>query len=1222
MPRPPVNWITFTIDGREVSSPENLMLVDAAKYGDVEIPVFCYEPKLGQPVGACRMCLVEIEGIPKLQTGCSTPVKDGMVVHTQTARVHEAQRAVVEFLLINHPLDCPVCDKGGECPLQDITYGWGPGTSRFIEPKRHFRKPLELSPLIAIDRERCILCYRCVRFSQEVSEDYQLILSERGAHSYVSTFDGHPYVGPFSGNIVELCPVGALTSTAYRFRARPWDIEGAGTICTYCPSQCNVELTVRDDRVMRVLGRDNEEVDDGWLCDKGRFAYQSTHVDERIVEPLVREGGQLMRASWEKALDAAGGALGKAGAKAAALAGGDTTNEEAFLLQRLFREQLGSNHLAGVAARELDAELSRALAAPALQAGVPDLEFAHAVLVLDCDPVDDAPILDLRLRKGARRRGVRLAVASARPGALDPNAEAVLRFAPGAGEALLVGLDAALAGDDGNLGGAATAAGSNATAVRELAEFLSGAGSDVVILYGERLLAGPRGAAAARALLNVAARLGLADHDGAGLLEIPAAANGRGIREAGFAAAHGPGYADAGSAGLSATAVAGALADGDVSVLYLLGADPIRDLPDRARWEAALGKAQLVIAHAATLSDTVREHADVVFPAEAYAEKEGTLVHPDGRLQRLRAAIGRPKGSSGTLGSGVRPGWQVIADVASRAGLDLGVAAGPMASRQLFESVSFYRGLTLDAIGGTGVRWPVSEAASALAVDAWQPVAADVPARPAGRRRRAAPARHLALALGRAGGRPVARAALPAAAPDGGALAGRRRPARGARRRAGRGRVQRHARARGGAAAGLDPERRGLPRRGHARGPGERAHVAARGRRARRRPGRAARRDRRAGHARGRGRVRGAGQRRARHPAGSTGRTERGRRGMTTVVGLVGYYEPWWIQILKSLIIFALVFQLVPIVLLAERKVLGRFQHRYGPNRVGPFGMFQPMADIGKLLFKEQFRPNNSIGWMFALAPAISMLTAVAVMALIPFSDTHNIFGTDVGFYGIDPSIGLLYAFAFGGLAFYGLMLGGWASGGKYAFLGSMRAAAQLISYEVAQGLSVVGVVMMAGSLSLTEIVNAQSGDGNLWFFIPQIVGFIIFLVSGFAETNRPPFDLPEADAELVQGYITEYGGGRFASFFAAEYLNIIVVSALTATLFLGGWNVPFVDLPAFADPLVVLVKTLALVFFFLWVRATLPRLRYDQLMSLGWKIFLPVATLNALVTATLVVLW
>ena len=237
-------------------------------------------------------------------------------------------------------------------------------------------------------------------------------------------------------------------------------------------------------------------------------------------------------------------------------------------------------------------------------------------------------------------------------------------------------------------------------------------------------------------------------------------------------------------------------------------------------------------------------------------------------------------------------------------------------------------------------------------------------------------------------------------------------------------------------------------------------------------------------------------------------------------------------------------FQLVPVVLLAERKILGRFQHRYGPNRVGPYGVLQPMADIGKLLFKQQFRPKGSIGWMFALAPAISMFTACATLALVPFSDTVDIFGTDVGLYGIDPSIGVLYAFAFGGIAFYGLVLGGWASGGKYAFLGSMRAAAQLISYEIAQGLALVGVVMMAGTLSLTEIVHYQ--EDNLWMIVPQFVGFIIFLVAGFAETNRPPFDLPEADAELVQGYITEYGGGRFAAFFAAEYLNIIVVSALT----------------------------------------------------------------------------
>jgi NADH-quinone oxidoreductase subunit H len=334
----------------------------------------------------------------------------------------------------------------------------------------------------------------------------------------------------------------------------------------------------------------------------------------------------------------------------------------------------------------------------------------------------------------------------------------------------------------------------------------------------------------------------------------------------------------------------------------------------------------------------------------------------------------------------------------------------------------------------------------------------------------------------------------------------------------------------------------------------------------------------------------------------------------------VGYYEAWWIQLLKAVLIFAVVFQLVPIILLVERKLLGRFQHRYGPNRVGPFGMLQPMADIGKLVFKEQFRPRSSIGWLFAIAPAISMMTACATVAIIPFSDTVDIFGTEVGLYGVDANIGILFAFAFGGIAFYGLMLGGWASGSKYSFLGSMRAAAQLISYEVSQGLAIIGVVMQAGTLSLTEIVGWQ--EDNVWFVIPQFVGFLIFVVAGFAETNRPPFDLAEADAELVGGYNTEYGGGRFAAYFAAEYLNVLVVSGLTVTLFLGGWNIPFVDPPTWVDPIVVLVKMFLFACFFIWVRATLPRLRYDQLMSFGWKILLPLATLNALVTAILVVIW
>jgi NADH-quinone oxidoreductase subunit H len=274
------------------------------------------------------------------------------------------------------------------------------------------------------------------------------------------------------------------------------------------------------------------------------------------------------------------------------------------------------------------------------------------------------------------------------------------------------------------------------------------------------------------------------------------------------------------------------------------------------------------------------------------------------------------------------------------------------------------------------------------------------------------------------------------------------------------------------------------------------------------------------------------------------------------------------------------------------------------------------MADIVKLATKEQFRPTNAVPFLFAIAPAISIFTAVAAVAIIPFGDVHDIFGTKTGLYGIDVPIGPLFLFAFGAIAFYGIMLGGWASGSKYSFLGAMRAAAQLISYEVSQGLALVGVVITAGTLSLPGIVHAQAG---MWYIVPQVVGFLIFLVASFAETNRAPFDLVEADAELVQGYMTEYGGTRMAAFLFAEYLNMIVVSGAAVTFFLGGWQLPGIDVPGWGQPLVVLGKIGLFLFFFMWVRATLPRLRYDQLMSFGWKVLLPIATLNILVTAIVV---
>ena len=323
--------------------------------------------------------------------------------------------------------------------------------------------------------------------------------------------------------------------------------------------------------------------------------------------------------------------------------------------------------------------------------------------------------------------------------------------------------------------------------------------------------------------------------------------------------------------------------------------------------------------------------------------------------------------------------------------------------------------------------------------------------------------------------------------------------------------------------------------------------------------------------------------------------------------------EAVWVMIVKSILIFVVFLQIVPIVLLGERKILGRFQSRIGPNRVGWRGALQPAADVLKLLSKEAFTPATAVPWMMAIAPVISVVTAVATMAIIPFGPV-GAWGGDFGLFGMDVSIGVLYFFAFGSLAFYGTMLGGWSSGSKYSFLGAMRAAAQLISYEVALGLSLLGVAMTAGSMSLVDIVESQDG---VWFIVPQFVGFLIFMVAGFAETNRAPFDLPEGDAEIVGGYNTEYGGMRFGSYFMAEYMEILIISGIAAACFLGGWHGPG---PEELAPLWMLIKIIAGAVFFIWVRASLPRLRYDQLMSFGWKILLPLATLNVLVTAIVLV--
>jgi NADH-quinone oxidoreductase subunit G len=562
------------------------------------------------------------------------------------------------------------------------------------DQKRHFQKPVELSPLVAIDRERCILCYRCVRFSQEVSEDSQLQLLERGDRTFVGTFDDRPYVDPFHGNITDLCPVGALTSYTYRFRARPWDIEQAGSVCTLCPSQCNVSFTVRDEQVKRVIARDNPDVDDGWLCDRGRYGFEMFAAEERVSAPRLR-GGPV---EWDEAIAKAAAALGAGGAETAAIVG-DASNEEGYLVQRIMREALGSPHVESRISGGPGRDTLLRLAQPELSARVRDLDDADAILVIGSDPLHSSPILDLRIRKAMRRNGAKLALATDRPTTLDGGAEAVARYAPGGATAFLAELSASLRLD--NQGSASS-----------VADVLKDA-EKVVILWGERI--SREGEEATTALLDVAAALDLASKDGSGLLEIPDLTNARGLREAGCLPDAGPGLTSAASTTLSGANAAligksteeirAALESGELKTLLLFGVDPLRDFPDTAAWQRALAAADHLVVFS-TFENATTKMADVVLPLETHAEKDGTVTHPDGRLQRVRPSASRP--------GDIRPNWGVLAELSLTLGHDTDVTSQPSALAALTDAVPFYAGIDDSEIAGRGVRWQDRDAASAL----------------------------------------------------------------------------------------------------------------------------------------------------------------------------------------------------------------------------------------------------------------------------------------------------------------------------------------------------------------------------------------------------------------------------------------------------------------------------------------------------------------------------
>jgi NADH-quinone oxidoreductase subunit G len=646
--------VTLTIDGKEVTTSKGTLIIRAAEELGIEIPRFCEHPLLS-PIGACRQCYVEIEGQRKLFTSCTTPVAQGMAVHSQNSseEAHRAQVANLEFLLLNHPLDCPICDRGGECPLQDQALAFGPGESRYTEPKRVYEKPIALSPLVGLDRERCVLCTRCTRFCDEISGDRFIELYARGAGERVAIAAGEDFRSPFSGNTVQICPVGALTSTPYRFVARPFDLRSVDTVCPHCSSGCNLKLDLRRGEVVRHLARDNYDVNDAWLCDKGRYAYRFADATSRITTPLLRSRG-LQPASFGEVFDWI--AERSRGKRVAFLTGGRLMDEDYYALSKLARVVFGTNDLDhrrtfnGGHAEEVAAATPMAIT-------YADVERARTILVVGLDAEQESPILHLRIRKAARR-GAAVFVVHPRRTRLHDVAEHVL-VRPGHEAAFLEEVLDAVPRDD--------------TPATRIAAALRAAAGEVVVLTGGGITEHPLGAdVALRAANAFRGRFSL----------VPRRANDRGALRAGVHPGLLPGgrhvAAEVDRAEIEAlwgslppvpghdtAAILRAAERHEIDVLFLIGVDPIRDFPDAELARRALGNVEVKVVQSLELGE-LEPFADAVLPAAAYLEKDGHVTDWEGRAQRLRAARG-PAGIA-------RPDWEIFVGLAEAMGTPLGFA--------------------------------------------------------------------------------------------------------------------------------------------------------------------------------------------------------------------------------------------------------------------------------------------------------------------------------------------------------------------------------------------------------------------------------------------------------------------------------------------------------------------------------------------------------------------
>ena len=685
--------VSVTVDGQTIEAAKGELVIDAAERNGIYIPRFCYHPRM-TPVGMCRMCIVEIDTGrgPALQPSCMIECSDGMTVATESPVTRKAQEGVLEFLLVNHPLDCPVCDKGGECPLQDQTMSYGPGESRFVEEKRHFEKPIPVSELVLLDRERCILCDRCTRFADEVAGDPLISFMDRGNETQVNTFPDHPFASYFSGNTVQICPVGALTATPYRFKARPWDLEQSESTCMSCSVGCRVVVQSSRNRVLRYLGVDVDAVNWSWMCDKGRFDFEGVNSEERLGSPLVRDEGLLLKpATWNDALRRAAGAisegLDRSGPGGFGVIGGSRlTNESQYAWTKLAKGVVGSDHV--------DAQLGDGLPAEVVL-GLPRATIDEAcapggtVLVLGPDVKEELPVLFLRLRHAVRNDGVRIVeLASTRTGVADELVTESLRYRPG--HALPV-VRALLAGDaDDDVGGVAP------ESLRAAAALM--AEGPVTVLLGRANLAeSSRSIAAAAAAIHharpdVRFLSALRRSNVHGALELgmaPGLLPGRVTLDTGrdWFAAHWPTLPAA--RGLDAAGILRAAADGKIDTLVLLGADPLADFPDRDLAERGLAGARTVIACDQFLTESVKQ-ADVVLPAAGYAEVDGTTTNLEGRVTSVARKVTPP----GTA----QADWGIAAELAYRLGTDLGLESPAQIADEIAAVAPAFAGLAHGAL--------------------------------------------------------------------------------------------------------------------------------------------------------------------------------------------------------------------------------------------------------------------------------------------------------------------------------------------------------------------------------------------------------------------------------------------------------------------------------------------------------------------------------------------